>query len=316
MIEVQGLTKRYGEVTAVDDLSFTVDDGELFAFLGRNGAGKSTTISCMTTILGFDAGTITLDGLTVGRQDHQIRERFGVVFQQSVLDPILTVEENLRLRASFYGVNGGRIRELAEQVEIADFMGRRYGVLSGGERRRVDIARALLHAPDTLFLDEPTTGLDPQSRETVWRVIGELREAHGLTVLLTTHYMEETEDADHVLIIDRGRDVASGTPMELRSAHSRPRLSLSLPPTAEDALRSAVQSQLGHLGDEFDPEPVAEGGAFHLRVPDSEAALGIVDAVRGSAPGALTDFEFRHGSMQDVFLAVTDPENGVNGEAA
>ncbi|HHW83688.1 MAG TPA: hypothetical protein GX743_07760 [Actinomycetales bacterium] len=150
----------------------------------------------------------------------------------------------------------------------------------------------------------------------MWRVIGELREAHGLTVLLTTHYMEETEDADHVLIIDRGRDVASGTPMELRSAHSRPRLSLSLPPTAEDALRSAVQSQLGHLGDEFAAEPVAEGGAFHLRVPDSEAALGIVDAVRETAPGALTDFEFRHGSMQDVFLAVTDPENGVNGEAA
>ncbi|MDO5494338.1 MAG: ABC transporter ATP-binding protein [bacterium] len=310
MIEVTSLTKRFGDVTAVDDLSFTVDEGKLFAFLGRNGAGKSTTISCMTTIMGFDAGTITLDGLRVGRDDHRIRESFGVVFQQSVLDPILTVEENLKLRASFYGVGAERIAELAKQVEVEEFMDRRYGVLSGGERRRVDIARALLHSPGTLFLDEPTTGLDPQSRETVWRVIGELREARGLTVVLTTHYMEETEDADHVLIIDHGRAVATGTPMELRAAHSRPRLSVAIPETANAAMEQAARRFGGAGGSAASSGLREEGGAWHLTVPDSAAALAVLDHLRADDPGSVQGFEFRQGSMQDVFLAVTSPENG------
>lgn len=296
MIEVANLTKRFGEVTAVDDLSFGVERGELFAFLGRNGAGKSTTISCMTTIMGFDAGTIVLDGKTVGVDDHAIRESFGVVFQQSVLDPILTVMENLRLRASFYGVGQERIDELVGRVDVAEFVDRPYGVLSGGERRRVDIARALLHSPRTLFLDEPTTGLDPQSRETVWNVIGDLRANGGLTVVLTTHYMEETEDADRVLIIDRGRAVAEGTPMQLRAAHASPWMVIDT--NAEEDLREVLARRVDGA------EPEREGGAWRVRVPDARTALAILEDLRGS----VTDFEFRHGSMQDVFLAVTEGE--------
>lgn len=153
MIEVSGLTKRFGDVTAVDDLSFKVEEGQLFALLGRNGAGKSTTISCMTTIMDFDAGQISLDGKQVGTDDGEIRESLGVVFQNSLLDPRLTVAENLELKAKLYGSPPARITQLLEQVELTDLADRRYGVLSGGERRRVDIARALLHAPRTLFLD-------------------------------------------------------------------------------------------------------------------------------------------------------------------
>ncbi|HZK05146.1 MAG TPA: ABC transporter ATP-binding protein [Actinomycetaceae bacterium] len=301
MIEVSKLTKRFGEVTAVDDLSFRVEEGELFALLGRNGAGKSTTISCMTTILGFDSGEISLDDKTVGRDDHAIRGTVGVVFQNSVLDPILTVSENLRLKARLYGVGSERIDELVHQVEVDELVGRRYGVLSGGERRRVDIARALLHSPRTLFLDEPTTGLDPQSRETVWRVIAELREAASLTVLLTTHYMEETEDADHVMIVDHGRAIASGTPIELRAEHSLPQLSLAVAPEHVADMMRSVKTRLATAGPEFGHEPIAEGGAWHLRVPDSSAAFAILDDLRDE----LLDFEFRHGSMQDVFLQVT-----------
>lgn len=297
MIDVVGLTKRYGNVTAVDDLSFHVDEGQLFAFLGRNGAGKSTAISCMTTILGFDAGTITLAGRQVGRDDHEIRGEFGVVFQNSVLDPILTVDENLALRGHFYGVPAARIDELVEKVGLTDFRDRRYGVLSGGERRRVDIARALLHSPNILFLDEPTTGLDPQSRRTVWQVLAELRNEAGLTIVLTTHYMEETEDADEVLIIDRGRALVQGTPIALRAEHSEPHLSLV---TADPAV--ARRALARHLEE---GEVIADdGGSVSAHVADTAAARAILDELGAD----LLDFEFRHGSMDDVFLSVTGGE--------
>lgn len=301
MIEVTGLTKRFGDVTAVDDLSFKVEEGQLFALLGRNGAGKSTTISCMTTIMDFDAGQISLDGKQVGTDDSEIRESLGVVFQNSLLDPRLTVAENLELRAKLYGSPRPRINQLLEQVELADLADRRYGVLSGGERRRVDIARALLHAPRTLFLDEPTTGLDPQSRETVWRVIAELREAAGLTVVLTTHYMEETENADQVLLLNRGQTIAAGSPLSLRARFSAPRLSLAVAEADVPAMLAARERHLAAAGPDFMGAPVAEGGAWHFKVPNSQVALAILDDLRGQ----LLDFEFRQGSMQDVFLSVT-----------
>lgn len=292
MISVQGLTKRYKQVTAVSDLSFDVDDGELFALLGTNGAGKTTTISCMTTLLGFDEGKITIDDLIVRKDDHQIRERIGVVFQQSLLDPLLTVDENLALRAGLYGVSQARIDELAELVDLNDFRDRPYGVLSGGQKRRVDIARALLNRPQSLFLDEPTAGLDPQSREQVWDVVAQLREELGLTVLLTTHYMQETEGADEVIIIDHGEVIAAGTPMELRAKYSQPLLSVQPKDGRRDEVIDALEARFP------DDEWYDEGGAVHIHVSAQREVIGTVQALEP----VMESFQFVQGSMDDVFL--------------
>ncbi len=275
-VAVRSLTKRYRETVAVDDVSFEVPGGSVFAFLGTNGAGKSTTIGCLTTVLAPDAGTLTVAGHDVAREGDAVRRAIGVVFQDSLLDEQLTVRENLATRARPYLDGRRAIREriagLVELMELEDFVDRRYGKLSGGQRRRVDIARALLHDPQILFLDEPTTGLDPASRALVWRTIHELRERTGLTVFLTTHYMEETEEADLVCIIERGRLIAQGTPSALRAAHSSSILSLT---TAAGVER----------------RPVAD--AAEARRVLAELGDGVLD------------FEFRHGRMDDVFLALT-----------
>lgn len=301
MIIVDRLTKRYRNNTAVDDLSFTVEDGSLFAFLGTNGAGKSTTISCMTTLLGFDSGSIQIDGRQVGKHDREIRAGIGIVFQQSLLDPRLSVRENLDSRAIPYGVAESRSIELIELIDMAGFQNRPYGVLSGGEKRRADIARALLHGPSTLFLDEPTTGLDPQSRDQVWKVISQLRSELGLTVLLTTHYMAETENADRVVVIDHGRSIAEGTPLELRARYSSPHLTLSL--RSDDPWLLATERLRQIIPPSSTPSIIESGGLLHIEVVDSAMALAVVDSLRPE----LVDFEFRHGSMDDVFLALTAP---------
>lgn len=294
-INVHGLSKSYGPVRAVHDVSFEVPTGSLFAFLGTNGAGKSTTISCLTTLLKPDAGEITIEDRVVGRHDEAIRSLLGVVFQASVLDALLSVRENLMLKGSFYGVANlsGRIVELAELIGLTEFLDQRYGTLSGGQQRRADIARALLHSPRYLFLDEPTAGLDPQSRENVWSTISQIRETLGLTVLLTTHYMEETENATEVTIIDRGSIVAQGTPRSLRREHSSSVLS--------------IVTEEPHALEQFcaDAELVCtrdKQGTFLLRVTDSESAFNTLQLL---GP-IVTDFEFRHGTMDDVFLALTD----------
>jgi multidrug/hemolysin transport system ATP-binding protein len=306
-IEVSGLTKRYRAVIAVDDLSFHVDDGHVFAFVGTNGAGKSTTIGCLTTTLPFDAGTVRVAGHDVRSEGERVRDAIGVVFQDALLDPELSVRENLALRATFGGLDRtrarARIRELSDLIELNDFVDRRYGRLSGGQKRRVDIARALLHEPRILFLDEPTAGLDPASRAVVWRTIQELRRSSGLTVFLTTHYMEETEEADRVCIIDAGRIIADGTPTELRAEHSRSVLTIT---TADRAGLVALAARYGVVADSSSaagPRGEDTNGAdvIVLAVPDSAVAQRILlehgDAVR--------DFEFRHGRMDDVFLALT-----------
>ncbi|MGI8484799.1 MAG: ABC transporter ATP-binding protein [Thermomicrobiales bacterium] len=230
-IRVDHLVKRYGSVTAVNDISFEVATGSLFAFLGANGAGKSTTINCLNTRLRADGGELEVSGHRAGKDDDAIRRTIGVVFQNALLDPLLTVRENLLVRGQFYGITKGgkaRVNELASLVNLTSFLDRRYGKLSGGQKRRADIARALIHAPSLLFLDEPTAGLDPASRETVWTAIANLRQESGLTVFLTTHYMEETERADNVCVIDTGKIVAQGTPTELRAKYAHDELSLTL----------------------------------------------------------------------------------------
>lgn len=294
-IEVDGLVKSYRSVRAVDDVSFSVLDGQLFAFLGANGAGKSTTIGCLTTLLRADAGSMRVAGHDVRTQAEAVRAAIGVVFQRSLLDDGLTVRENLRLRATLSRVPRGRfasrLAELSALIELDEVLDRPYGRLSGGQRRRADIARALLHEPATLFLDEPTAGLDPASRVAVWSAIARLRRDHGLTVFLTTHYMEETEEADQVCIIDAGRVVASGTPTQLRARYSRSILSITTSDPAgllADAGPAAASVEI-------------DGDVVRIAVAGADDARRIL-AAHGDR---VRDFEFRHGRMDDVFLALT-----------
>jgi multidrug/hemolysin transport system ATP-binding protein len=298
-ISVSGLTKRFGDVLAVDDISFEVASGSVFAFLGTNGAGKSTTIGCVTTVSPFDAGEISVAGHDVRRDSEPVRGQIGVVFQDSMLDAQLTARENLATRARFYTADRfairDRVAELSALIGLGDFLDRRYGTLSGGQRRRVDIARALLHSPAILFLDEPTAGLDPASRAIVWSTIHDLRDRHGLTVFLTTHYMEETEEADLVSIIDSGRIIAQGTPAQLRAEHSHSILTVtSRDPAALTALATASGLTVAD-----------RGGTLEIRVGDSGAARRLL-AEHGDD---VVDFEFRHGRMDDVFLALTGREH-------
>ncbi|MFC5500751.1 ATP-binding cassette domain-containing protein [Lysinimonas soli] len=293
-IEVHGLTKRYGQTVAVDDVSFQVERGSVFAFVGTNGAGKSTTIACLTTLLGFEAGEVTVLGHDVRREGDEVRRGIGVVFQESIMDPLLSVRENLRVRGAFYRsapeAVDARITELGELIGLSHLLTRRYGRISGGERRRADIARALLASPSVIFLDEPTAGLDPAGRASVWSTIRTLRERHGLTVFLTTHYLEETEEADQVCMIDRGRIVAAGTPAELRARYSSSVLSVT---TTDLPALAALATAAGCSLTEEEPA--------RITVPDAHTAMRILE----QHGAKVVDFEFRHGTMDDVFLAVT-----------
>ena len=223
-IDIQHLDKSFGDIHAVRDLSFHVRQGELFAFLGVNGAGKSTTISILCGLLAKDGGTVTVCGQDADRHMGSISRRLGIVFQNSVLDSALSVRDNLRCRAALYGITGTafreRLAELSALLDLEPLLAHPVGKLSGGQRRRIDVARALFHSPDILILDEPTTGLDPQTRRTLWEVVQSLRRRNGMTVFLTTHYMEEAADADYVVILDAGRIVAEGTPLALKNAYT------------------------------------------------------------------------------------------------
>jgi multidrug/hemolysin transport system ATP-binding protein len=294
-VEVEGLTKRYQEKVAVDDISFAVPDGGVFAFVGTNGAGKSTTIGCLTTVLGFDHGSVRVTGFDVRTQGDRVRERIGVVFQESILDPLLSVRENLRLRGRLSKVEkaslASRIAEVSGLIGLDGFLDARYGKLSGGQRRRVDIARALLHRPAVLFLDEPTAGLDPASRALVWHTMHELSAPGDLTIFLTTHYLEETEQSARVCIIDEGRIIADDTPARLRAQHSRSVLTVS----------SGDAEALVALARAAGADPERQGDSVVIGVPGADVARTLL-AAHG---GLVRDFEFRHGRMDDVFLALT-----------
>lgn len=294
-IEVTGLTKRYREKVAVDDISFSVDDGGVFAFVGTNGAGKSTTIGCLTTVLPFEAGTVIVRGHDVRREGERVRESIGVVFQDSLLDPLLTVRENLRLRGRLSRVGrtslDDRIADVADLIGLDEFLDRRYGKLSGGQRRRADVARALLHEPAVLFLDEPTAGLDPASRALVWSTLHELSTRGDLTIFLTTHYLEETEEAARVCIIDDGRIIADDTPARLRAQHSRSILTVTA--DEPDSLVAAARA--------IGADPTRDGDVVEIGVAGADDARRLL-AAHGDR---VRDFEFRHGRMDDVFLALT-----------
>ena len=222
-ISVKDLTKKYKENTVVDNISFDVKEGEFFAFLGENGAGKSTTINILCTILSKTHGDVNVLGHKLGKDDDAIRESIGIVFQNSVLDGKLSVKENLFSRGAYYGLGKKeiikRVEPFSEVFELDEIWNRNYERLSGGQRRRVDIVRALLNSPKILFLDEPTTGLDPMSRKAVWSYIDHLRKEKKMTIFLTTHYMEEVRDTDRVVILDHGRIVADDTPAGLKNKY-------------------------------------------------------------------------------------------------
>lgn len=298
IIEVKNLKKSYGDVKAVKDVSFYVEAGKLFAFLGPNGAGKSTTIDMLCTLLPLDAGEVTICGNALGSGNDEIRKSIGVVFQHSVLDALLTVRENLTYRAGFYYKSAREaahaVRNAAAVTDIMGFIDRPYGKLSGGQKRRADIARALVSTPKILFLDEPTTGLDPQTRKNVWNLIQNLKQEKGMTVFLTTHYMEEAAGSDYVVVIDEGEIAAKGTPAELKTQYAQDLLRFST--RDEEALHAA----LGKSGHDFQ----TDNGHISVRLPSTMSALPILDLCREYISG----FEVIQGTMDDAFLQITGKE--------
>ena len=295
IITVDGLYKRFGDLTAVNGVSFYVPKGSLFAFLGPNGAGKSTTINILCTLLKPDAGKVTVAGYQLSRQDDEIRRQIGVVFQEGVLDPLLSVEENLETRGSLYGLGGKQLREAighaAEAAEVTSFLKRPYGKLSGGQRRRADIARALVHTPSVLFLDEPTTGLDPQTRKSVWDTVERLQREKNMTVFLTTHYMEEAAKANYVCVIDEGKLSAQGSPAELREKYSSDTLKIKA--TDQAAALNALKR--------LDRSYTCENGMIKIPLSKTVDAIELLDELRPW----IEIFEVSCGSMDEAFIAIT-----------
>ena len=291
IIKISNLNKSFGEVRAVQDLSLKVKEGELFAFLGVNGAGKSTAISIMCGQLAKDSGKVIIDDLDLDFDMSKIKNKLGVVFQNSVLDKALTVKDNLESRAALYGINGkafkNRLSELSQLLEFDDLLGRTVGKLSGGQRRRIDVARALLHEPKILILDEPTTGLDPQTRKLLWNVISGLKDKNKMTVFLTTHYMEEASDADYVVILDGGRISAEGTPRELKNEYTGDFITLY---GVDEKQVKKIFSDYEYLR-----------GAYRIAVPNTSEATKLIIKY----PEIFEDYEIVKGKMDDVFLSVT-----------
>ena len=291
IIEIKHLSKSFGEVKAVQDISFQVKEGELFAFLGVNGAGKSTTISIICGQLKKDAGTVIIDGHTLDSSIDEIKKELGVVFQDSVLDKALSVRDNLQIRAALYGITGdsfkSRLAELVDLLEFGDLLKRPVGKLSGGQRRRIDIARALLNQPKILILDEPTTGLDPQTRKNLWDVIAKLRKEKNMTVFLTTHYMEEAADADYVVILDSGKISAHGTPLQLKNTY-----------TGDFVTIYGISEEQVKL---LDKPYEAIRDAYRVSVSNTSEATELI--IKHAE--IFKDYEITKGKMDDVFLAVT-----------
>ncbi|MCQ4638205.1 ATP-binding cassette domain-containing protein [Anaerovorax odorimutans] len=298
IIEVENLQKAYGAVRAVQGISFYVEEGGLFAFLGPNGAGKSTTIDMICTFLRPDSGTAMINGFTLGREDEQIRRSIGVVFQDSLLDQRLTVEENMYCRGALYGLRGRALAQAVDKamdsVGVQEYGKRPYGKLSGGQRRRCDIARALINTPEILFLDEPTTGLDPQTRTVVWETIRRLQKERGMTVFLTTHYMEEAAAADYVLVIDDGKIAAKGIPVQLRETYAADRLKMVL---SDEAAAAEMLSAL-------DADYAKDSGKIIVKLGKTTDALPILDQCRPY----IKSFEVTAGSMDDAFMGITGKE--------
>jgi len=298
IVRVKNLVKSYGDIKAVKDISFDVKRGSLFAFLGPNGAGKSTTINIMTTLLNADSGKILLNGKT---DENYFRNKIGVVFQGNVLDDYLTVKENICFRGALYLKNPAevekRYQEIANYLKLHNFANQRFKTLSGGQKRRAEIARALFSNPEILLLDEPTTGLDPETRQIVWKVIDDLKNKHGLTIFLTTHYMEEAANADHVVIINKGEIVVQGTPAVLKQKYSYDRLKI-VPYNKENLIDNLkrVKREYKKIADQY-----------VIIIEDTKDAIALIAELSSN----IKIFEVIKGTMDDVFINVIGGDNNV-----
>jgi len=298
-IDVQGLVKRFGDFDAVSGVSFSVAKGEVFAFLGPNGAGKSTTIKMLCTLARPTSGCATVAGFDVVTHAKAVRRHIGLVFQEQTLDEQLTANENLRFHAVLYRVPRSevesRIRHVLELVDLADRGNDLVSTFSGGMARRLEIARALLHTPDVLFLDEPTLGLDPQTRALMWEDVLRMRRDEGVTVFLTTHYMDEAEYADRIAIIDRGRIVALDTPANLKAAVGADRVELE---TADNPAATAALAAAG-----YDVQATASG--MTVTIADGEGAVASLLAAAGVP---VRHVHVHRPTLDDVFLRFTGRE--------
>ena len=312
ILEIEHLRKSYGSLKAVNDISFKVKKGSLFAFLGVNGAGKSTTINIICSILKKDSGRVIVCGHDIDndKENQLIKEEIGIVFQNSVLDNDLTVLENLKIRTSFYSLtkkeSDEKLKRITELLELEPILNQQVKKLSGGQKRRVDIARAMVHEPKLLILDEPTTGLDPKTRLNVWTLIDEIREKTGMTVFLTTHYLEEADQATYVVIMDKGRIIAQGTPNDLKNAYSSDYVLAFL--KKNDKFEEILKENSENFVYDFDKK------AYKIFVETPLKGKNLIEKYSNF----ITDFELLKGNMDDVFLNVTGKnivfENGENNE--
>lgn len=294
-IEVEHLKKQFGTLEAVKDLSFKVEQGELFGFLGINGAGKSTTINMLCTLLKPTSGTVKVAGYDLERENKEIRKKIGVVFQGNTLDEQLTVYENLVARANLYEkesrVVKSRIAQVAKVLDLIELYDRPFKALSGGQKRKCEIARALLNQPEILFLDEPTTGLDPKTRKMVWENIDQLRQETGMTVFLTTHYMEEVSKAQHVAVMDAGQMIAYDTPYGLKEMYAKDLIRVDS--KEKEQIRAILLAE--HLNYK------EEDNRIQIEVPSSIEALPILEKLKKY----IEAFEVVQGTMEDAFLNMT-----------
>lgn len=294
-IEVSNLRKSFGNHEAVKGISFSVKKGALFAFLGTNGAGKSTTIEILCTLNNKTAGEVTIAGYPLANRD-AIRKEIGVVFQQSILDDQLSVYENIMHRGKTYQLTKTALQEnyafVSHHLQLADIEHKKYGSLSGGQKRRADIARAIIHKPSILFLDEPTTGLDPKTRIFVWETIKKLQQETNMTIFLTTHYMEEAAVADDIVIIKEGEIVAQGSPHALKDQYAFDRLTLLF----KDA--TTGEQYLHNNNITFQEK----NGVYNVRVQSTLQALQILKELENN----LESFEVIKGSMDDVFIRINE----------
>lgn len=297
-IEVQNLKKQYGDNQAVKGINFSVKKGSLFAFLGSNGAGKSTTIEILCTLLEKTSGNVVINGHTLGtaKGNQAIRQSIGIVFQQSLLDPLLTVKENIIHRGRFYKMPKAQLKEnydfVYQYLQLEDIESKKYGQLSGGQRRRADIARAIIHKPNLLFLDEPTTGLDPRTRKFVWETIERLRYESNMTIFLTTHYMEEAINADKIVIIKNGEIVAQGTPNELKEQYASDELIITFNNNVN----------VNEIAELIDLEMTLVGDVYKMKLASTLDAIPIIHKISPF----IASFEVLKGSLDHVFIQIND----------
>ncbi|MCL2753082.1 MAG: ATP-binding cassette domain-containing protein [Defluviitaleaceae bacterium] len=305
IIQVKNFTKRYGDFVAVNNISFEVERGSIFAFLGPNGAGKSTTINTLCTIFEKTEGELLIDGHDVTSEKNAVRAAIGVVFQDSTLDTKMTVEENLKMHCVFYKVPKEEIEEriefVLELVELTKWRKKMVGALSGGMKRRVEIARGLIHYPKVLFLDEPTTGLDPQTRLHIWEYVVKLQKEKNITIFLTTHYMDEAEVCDQVAIMDHGTIIAHDTPFNLKKKYTKDRAYIT---TTNDA---ELEATLKEQAMNFERREKY----YRVDVDDNAKLLSVLSACQND----IVDLEVRKGTLNDVFLEITGREIRDEGEA-